>query len=185
MAVYRLRLDSQSYRKVTPLDSAGASLVFAGRSIDDPVAPIRCRFQHRERPRADFMSFKPGTVVASAKMIDDHFAIWEGCEFVALDIEGQAYYAVNVVHVVNALDRERSCPASAPLLTAEMTAYVFRPKRLWPPQIFKLPETSANEILAASSPDSDPMDDLVAVCRQAGLTGLKFQRLWVDDPATK
>jgi hypothetical protein len=181
MAVYRLRLDTQSYRTVTALDLAGASLVFEGQSIDDPPAPIRCRFQHLQRPRADFMYFKPGTLVASAELIDKYFAIWEGCEFVALDINGQAYCAVNVVHVVNALDPERSCPASQPLRTAEISAYVFRPKRLRSPEIFKLPETAASEILVASRPDSE--DDLIAVCRRDGLTGLKFQRLWVDDSA--
>lgn len=62
---------------------------------------------------------------------------------------GKAYYAINVLQVVDCLDRKRSqleFSSSGKVMGVEK--YVFDPKRLPPFHMFKIPESSDLEVLS-------------------------------------
>jgi hypothetical protein len=83
---------------------------FCGAKMGDGWAPPKVTFSNSKRKPRDFVSWMPCVPVVSeaAKSVVESIA--KDCvEFLPIfEIRGRNFYAMNVTHLTNALDRERS-----------------------------------------------------------------------------
>ncbi len=139
--------------------------------------PVQCVFADEDKPVADFMAFMPGTFVVPESTLRKNPLRLSPAELIPLVVDEQTFFAVNVTHILNALDRQHSDPATPPLINAQVRTYRFHMKRLSYPSIFKLPETAAAEVLAFSGLGGGIEDEFPLLHREYGFSGLTLDRL--------
>jgi len=192
LTVCRLRLDTSTYQTLRLAEPealyARFPRPFAGLSMakkEGAFAPIGCLINEPERPAADFTALLPGMFVISQRVYDSSLymaAMNLAAEVADVSVSGERRYAVNVVEIFNALDRNRSVLTrtnDGHIISVER--YAFYAERIGAESaLFKLPETASYEILAwgrSSDTGEEEWCNFPAVYRDCGFTGLQFDLL--------
>jgi hypothetical protein len=110
-----------------------------------------------------------------------HAALGDYCEFLPfLPYQGKRYCWMNVLEIVDCLDREKTKwkigRSGKPFGTIE--EYRFVPERFTNSSLFRVPKQVA---LLALTGTSDAQMEFKTLVERSGLTGLKFEEIWSQD----
>jgi hypothetical protein len=134
--------------------------------------------------RGNFFGVEMNQTIACDQATYDNIEAYELLsicnELLPLPHEGETFWVLNVLECVNCLDRERSEWANSPNKIGAPSKYVFHSNRIPETPLFKIPETSINQILCHEGVH-DPTYEFKRRYDRLGLTGLKFTPLWTDD----
>jgi len=154
-------------------------LIMDGKARGRSWKPVRMhRLQtkdHQLRQPSDF-PYCPGGALAmneTAKAkIGSHIRRYG--EFLPLSCDGGPFWAFQVTHFVDALDENASDvlrSSDEPSVVLMIHKHVFRPERLTPDWMFKLPQSRGRGPIYVTDP-------FVNLIKASGLTGLEFKRVW-------
>ncbi|HYG34616.1 MAG TPA: DUF1629 domain-containing protein [Clostridia bacterium] len=143
--------------------------------IGDVWTPLELRVDLSQGPLADFPALEAVIPVFSPKARDALRGLIEkSVEFLPVWVAQQSYFAVNVLSLVDALDKPKcTFRRYSNGLIADVTNYAFKPEVLRGTHIFKLPETKFGEVLVS--------DQFVEAVTGANLIGLRPLLVWSED----
>lgn len=166
MSIYRVQASVESVRYATVTDFSELPS-FDGAPISRPLPTVDIVGRGKLR---DFIYLKPGVVVCNLKARDLLRSNLGGdVEFVEIKSNvGGPYFLLNVLRVVDALDKTRSSIKRFPdsERVKEISKYAFQEKTLLGLSLFKLPENPSQDIYATTK--------FLEYFREVGLTGLDF-----------
>lgn len=178
MKVYRLQTDTERYCSFALVDEANAGIYwsFDGRSLRSSWEPLSITAADEDDATAEMADFALlGTIpIVSERAVEVlRDLTLRCCEILPLVYSRQAYFALNVMTVVDALDEKRSTltrlPSGAVMSVQE---YVFHPDRLNGVVIFRIPQLLRAYVFVTQH--------FVDRVRRARLTGFRFTELWTS-----
>jgi hypothetical protein len=120
--------------------------------------------------RTDVYAFTENAFAELIQFLD------EAGETLPADVDGRKVWLLNVTRGINCLKRS-SCEFD-PNDPAVITNYIFHTDRVVP-SLFKIPETRATDLLCGGHVVAS-VDEFQTVFEELDLTGLRFDRIWVD-----
>jgi hypothetical protein len=182
--VFRIGMDVNHYQYFLEEREDGKFLLHTDATPrkDGWVPPPVFIFKPKHKA-GDFYQFGYYALIANSRANDTLRGFFERAgELLPLPFEGAEYTLLNVLHVVDCLDVERT-----PELVREGDRYALRPDsierlRQTTSVLFKIPETARSEILLVEGL-LDPAQEFRAVVERAGLKGLLFYEVWSDEDA--
>lgn len=174
--VYHLSADGDHYRGLRCSAELGplATMVLTGESIVDDWQPVEVELCTGSVPVGDILSFGPGMGV-SQRGVDILAPLIEGSvEFLPLNSDDGQFYMMNVIRVVDALDRDSS---ELKLFkdgrrVMRIVRHVFYPSKTESEFVFKIPEQVRSRVYAT--------DRFREAIERAELKGFHFTQLWTS-----
>ncbi|HYG36923.1 MAG TPA: DUF1629 domain-containing protein [Clostridia bacterium] len=177
MKIHRYRTNANQYACLEfPGDRREHSQPFFDcERIADTWRPLEMRVDLSQGPLCDFPALLAIIPVVSTKAKDTLSKLMgESVEFLPVHVCGRPYFALNVLSVVDALDKPKcTFRRYSNGLIAEVTNYAFKPEALRGIHIFKLPETKFGEVLVS--------DQFIEAVTGANLIGLRPLLVWSED----
>ena len=185
MKVYRLEPESGKYKNIYLSDDTDIELRltdyfdFRGKPKMSEWSTPEVYLEELEdedvgtQPVPDIAGFRPDTLVLSQRAADLFSPyLKDTVELLPMNC-GWETCAVNVLNVVNAVDYEQSeIQRDDDGDFIGMNTTVIDPNKVKPGQLFKIPEDNRTTILYLEPDNSS--DDLIALIKKHGLTGLRF-----------
>lgn len=189
ISIYRAKPDFENFAVIMPSEhSFGGEgirktlLKFDGqRKLNAWGSPRYCYVSDPRIPRGDFASFSIQSLAVRTEAFVrgglSRFLFDEVAELLPLvdENDGTEWYVINLLHLVNCVDRERSEIGVTPPFQRR---FEFLPQRMkhnvftawWPRSFWR-------ELLCWEE-YADPHSEFKARVETAGLSGLEFQLLW-------
>ena len=178
-AIYTIRHGDGEY--LLPVDPNDyESLVFTGRPRGASWRPIRMRrlkwIDGQLQKPTDFPNGPQSTYLAMTLRAREKIgqSINKYGEFLPLRCDDGNFWAFHVTHFMDALDENASSLLRAsddPNMVLMIHKHVFRPERLTPDWMFKLPQSRGRGPIYVTDP-------FVNLINASGHTGLRFKRVW-------
>lgn len=186
MEIYEWRSDVEGYRWLTTVVAEHLErLSFEGVPVRQPWTPPAMEWildQEGDIGLAvsDCPTLTPGAVVLSARAVTGLGALLEPYgELLPLAHPQHKYFALNVTHVIDALDEATSSvvrfPSSGRIMTVQL--YSFKPEALTDEFLFK-----ESRLVRLNPFVTKDFVDRVA---ELGLTGFAFRKVWSNENAAK
>lgn len=178
VTVYRIQPDVDKYQFLMS-DDFDLDNTFDGLPKGDRWKRLETYSLYPLRPEPFFWTLMPTRDMLAVKTENLgklQTFIDESCELLPVSLEGVEFSFLNVVEVINNLDKQKS--QSIENLPHIIQKYAFHPKR-FTMSLFKIPETRQTEILCVEH--SDSVAEFKGYVEKLGLTGLRFKKLWTDE----
>ena len=185
MEIFRIRLDSNKFRSFLPADTNIWQTDALKMNCVSKLSTWRSPEIYVHNPnfeKGNFSHFCSGGFVVDASTANELRTIFEiAGELLPLTHEGLSFYLVNILECVNCLDANKTEWVTGKTTGAKIRIknYQFDKNKLSESTLFKIPETSAAEILCIAGL-KDAEDEFKARVESAGLKGLIFEKLWSD-----
>lgn len=189
ISVLQLKADPAICQWIYASDPTRLEIVSTdGMPRSDQWDPPKFYVQKPFDPKSNFFVTYPGSFAFDQNVMDNAGIIkfFEASgEILPIKMEtGEMLYILNVTEVNNCLDHEKTTfrvyPHSG--YCGAPKKYAFHSFRMPLTDIFKIPETARSQILTVTGLHSDPIEEFKSAYDVSGLTGLKFIKLWSDDP---
>jgi hypothetical protein len=135
------------------------------------------------KPRGDFMGLQSTNLILRQSALDkigyNPFAIDELFELLPIDFEEERMWVINVLKCYNVLDYDKTEWRGKPGKST-IRKHAFYASRLGDEPLFKFPEERTTTMVMAV-PCVRSGFNLIELCKEHDLTGLKFVELWRDD----
>jgi hypothetical protein len=178
LKVYRLQTDTERYCSFALVDETKSGIYhsFDGRSLRSSWEPLSITAADEDDAAAEMADFGLlGTIpIVSERTVEVLRDLTvRCCEFLPLAFSRQAYFALNVMTVVDALDEKRSTLTRfSDGAVMSVQDYVFRLDSLNRVVIFRIPQLLRAYVFVTQH--------FVDRVRRARLTGFRFTELWTS-----
>ena len=166
-------LHCEEYDEYAALRDAGV-WAFDGRPVGKKWKPIELYAEHRNLPKPDVWGFMHTLAFEDAAAAKVQICLDQSCEQLKLPFEKRKLIMINVIHVVECLDKKKS--EFDPDLPHIIDKYVFREDRM-DYSLFKIPQTARRDIYTVEGLAS-PDEEFKPLVEKHGLKGLHFEELW-------
>jgi hypothetical protein len=178
ISVYRILTDPNTYQSLMAEEPADyVHFPWDGTSLIDNWNPFPVYIPQPTLKEPDFFNFAFTTLFAASEDLVKKLSLFfnQSCEALKVYLEDASYYALNVVYILNALDKKRS--EFNPLFPQQVVKYQFKKNR-FNHSLFRLYET--REILCVEGRMA-PEEEFKGFVEMNNLTGLKFQKIWSEN----
>lgn len=182
MRIYRIRNDVKAYQSLVDDDSVwkGDLLTFDCEPKSPTWRPPSVYIGNPKLRRGHFAYLCPGALVvdeSARRQLADLLEM--SGELLPLPHKAEVFHVLNVMECVNALDEDTTewIYGSATGVRIDIRRYSFHARRFLEVPLFKIPETSAADILTIEGM-KDPDDEFKGRVERLGLTGLCFEEIW-------
>jgi hypothetical protein len=185
MEIFRIRLNSNGFQSFLPKDANIWQTDALKMNCVSKLSTWRSPEVYIHNPKIEKGNFShlcSGGFVIDAHAANELRTILEMAgELLPLNHEGFPFYLVNILECVNCLDAVQTEWVTGKTTGAKIRIkkYQFDKDKLSESTLFKIPETSAAEILCVTGL-KDSEDEFKSRVEKAGLKGLIFERLWSD-----
>jgi hypothetical protein len=190
MEIFRIRLNSNKFQSFLPKDANVWQTDTLKLNCVSKLSTWRSPEVYIHNPKLEKGNFShlcSGGFVVDALTAKEFRTIFEiAGELLPLTHEEFPFYLVNILECVNCLDTEKTEWVTGKTTGAKIRIknYQFDKNKLSESTLFKIPETSAAEILCVTGL-KDSEDEFKTQVEKAGLKGLIFERLWFDTDLKK
>ena len=186
MEIYRVQTDINHFQRFFPTDSAIYETDILNMDCQPKLVDWNAPKVYIDNPKkklGNFFDLCSGAFVVDSgarKILLEFFEI--AGELLPIAYEGSTFSLFNVLACVNCLDQGKTKWVLGKTTGARIRIleYHFHPDRMIESTLFKIPETSATQILCVER-SKDPEEEFKARVEEHGLKGLLFEKLWSDE----
>ena len=185
MEIFRIRINSNEFQSFLPVDTNIWQTDVLKMNCVPKLSTWRSPEVYVHNPKlekGDFFHLCSGGFVIGTPVANELRTIFEiAGELLPLTHNGLPFYLFNVLECVNCLNTKKTEWVIGKTTGAKIRIknYQFDKNKLSESTLFKIPETSATEILCVTGL-KDSEDEFKTRVERAGLKGLIFERLWSD-----
>lgn len=184
MSIFKIEINANLVRRIIfEGDRLLERIIFDGQEKTTFWDENNWSIDNPKIKETNFINFgNSGALVFDQKVYDsDLYAILERAgEILPIKIKTQTYYALNILNVVNCLDKTLTqweyYDNGSPF---RINKYHFKTKKMSESLIFKIPERNKTEIFCCSLPEN-PEKQFYAMYQKLKFTGLNFEEIYSE-----